>query len=160
MEVTHLEHDNKHVPNNLESKPHISQDSLTTTAKYKVSHSFSFKYCSSNPPLKLLKISILSPFINNLWNHFYSQSGLRSPFHFFPFRLLPSISIALTKLFYKLKSDLNFLFLCLSTCESLKIFPVSSDKTMAILKYTLNRHLKSLPIYPWQDVSSLNCNTS
>lgn len=71
------------MPNNLESKPHISPDFLTTTAKYKVSCSLSFKYCSSNPPLKLLKISILSPFFNNLWNHFYSQSGLRSPFHFF-----------------------------------------------------------------------------
>lgn len=90
MELTCLEEDNKHMPDNLESKPHTSPDSFTTMAKYKFSHLLSFKYYPSNPPLKLLKITILSPFINNLWNHFYSESGLRSPFHFFSSDYFPT----------------------------------------------------------------------
>lgn len=55
MEVTCLEEDNKHMPNNLESKPNTSPDSFTTMAKYKVSHLLSFKYCPSNPPFIVTK---------------------------------------------------------------------------------------------------------
>lgn len=90
MEVTCLEDDNKHMPNSLDSKPHISPDTLTIMAKYNISHLLSFKYCPLDVPLKLLKTTILSPFINNLWIHFYSESGLRSPFHFFPSDYFPT----------------------------------------------------------------------
>lgn len=136
--VTCLKDNRKHAPNNPYSKPACLPTPPSLLWLGTMSHiCFPSNVALSNPPLKLLKCAVLSPFTNHLLSHFYSESGLRLPFHFFLLRLpncFTSWSVASTQLFYKLlNNDLNFLFLCLSTCESLKMFPVS-DKTLAIFK--------------------------
>lgn len=82
--------DEEHIANNPDSKALCLPDfSFASTVRLNISHLLLSNIALPNPPLELLKLAVLSPFINNFWSHFYFESGLRLPFHFSPHQTTP-----------------------------------------------------------------------